>query len=246
MLHQYVGLDATQVEALAARQHRDRHFADLGGGEDEFGVFRRLFQRLQEGVERRGRQHVHFVDDVDLVARAGRRITDAVVDLTHVIDAGMGRGIHFQHIHVPAFHDRLTLQPGYRHMDGRALHRPVRQFVVQRPGENSRRRGFTDPAHAGQNPGLRNPAGFERVGNSPDHGVLADQVLEAGRTVLPRQYAIRLARLKAAAGIGAILMGATGIVGRHIGGRLGWGASVSHRSIDPQLSVSRSRLAEQW
>jgi hypothetical protein len=31
-------LDAAQVEALAARQHRHRHLADLGGGEDELDV----------------------------------------------------------------------------------------------------------------------------------------------------------------------------------------------------------------
>ena len=44
-------VDAAQVEALAARQHRHRNFSDLGGGEDEFCVRRRLLQRLQEGVE---------------------------------------------------------------------------------------------------------------------------------------------------------------------------------------------------
>ncbi len=40
---------------------------------------RRLLQRLQEGVEGRRRQHVDFVDDVDLVARAGRRVAHAVM-----------------------------------------------------------------------------------------------------------------------------------------------------------------------
>ncbi len=45
-------LDAAEVEALAARQHRHRHLADLGGGEDELHVRRRLLERLQEAVER--------------------------------------------------------------------------------------------------------------------------------------------------------------------------------------------------
>ena len=107
--HQHVGIDPAQVETLAARQHRHRDFADFGGGEHEFGVLRRLLQRLQEGVEGRRRQHVDFVDDVDLVARAGRRVAHAVVDLADVVDAGMGRGVHFQHVHVPAFHDRLAM-----------------------------------------------------------------------------------------------------------------------------------------
>ena len=109
MPHQHVGLDPAEVKTLAARQHRDRDFADFGGGEHEFGVLRRLLQRLQERVEGRRRQHVDFVDDVDLVAGAGRRIAHAVIDLAHVVDAGMGRGVHFQHVHVPAFHDRLAM-----------------------------------------------------------------------------------------------------------------------------------------
>ena len=41
-------LDAAQVEALAARQDRHRHLADLGGGEDELHMRRRLFERLQQ------------------------------------------------------------------------------------------------------------------------------------------------------------------------------------------------------
>ena len=53
MLDQQRRIDAAQIEALAARQHRDRHLADLGGGEDELGVRRRLFQRLEQRVEGR-------------------------------------------------------------------------------------------------------------------------------------------------------------------------------------------------
>jgi hypothetical protein len=48
----HLGLDPAQVEALAARQHRDRHLADLGGGEDELHMRGRFLQRLQQRVER--------------------------------------------------------------------------------------------------------------------------------------------------------------------------------------------------
>ncbi len=61
-------LDAAQVEALAAREHRHRHLADFGRREQEFHMRRRLFQRLQQAVEGGGGEHVHFVDDVDLGA----------------------------------------------------------------------------------------------------------------------------------------------------------------------------------
>ena len=95
MPDQKIAVHAPKIEPLTPRQHRDRHFSDLGGREDELGVRRRLFQRLQQRVERRRRQHVHFVEDVDLVARAHRRIADRVVDLPHVVDAVMRGRVHF-------------------------------------------------------------------------------------------------------------------------------------------------------
>ena len=38
----------------------------FSGGEHEFCVRRRFFQRLQQGVEGIDRYHMHFVDDNDL------------------------------------------------------------------------------------------------------------------------------------------------------------------------------------
>jgi len=151
---------------------------------------------FQKRVERRGREHVDFVDDVDLVASARWRISHAIADLAHVVDAGVGRRVHFQHVHVPAFHDRLAMHAHHRHVDGRPLHRTIRQFVIQRPGENPRGRGLSDPAHPGQNPCLRNPAGFERVRNGADHGILADQILETGGAVFARQHAVMFSGLR--------------------------------------------------
>ncbi len=66
---QFVGGDAPEIEALAARQDGDRHLADLGRREDELHMLRRLLQGLQQAVEGRLGEHVHFVDDIDLVGR---------------------------------------------------------------------------------------------------------------------------------------------------------------------------------
>ncbi len=217
MRHQHIGLDAAQVETLAARQHRDRHLPDLGGGENEFRMLRRLFQRFQKRVEGCGGEHMDFVDDVDLVARARRRVAHAVIDLTHIVDAGVGGGVHFQHVHVTAFHDCLTMHAEFRHMDRRPLHRPIRQLIVQRARQNPGGGGFADAADPGQDPGLRNAAGFERVGDGAHHGLLADQILEACGAVFSRQYAIGLAGFRR-----------TGIVGIVRGqGR----ASIIHRKV---------------
>ena len=60
-----------QAELQAARQHGDGQLLRVRGREQEFDVRRRLFERLQQRVEGMVRQHVHFVDEVHLVAPAG-------------------------------------------------------------------------------------------------------------------------------------------------------------------------------
>ncbi len=71
-------------------------------------MFRRFFKRLQESVERLVRQHVHLVNEVHLVAATRGRILDVIRQLTHIINAGPGRGVDFNQIHKPAFLDLLA------------------------------------------------------------------------------------------------------------------------------------------
>ena len=87
MPDQQIAVDAAQIETLAARQDSDRHLADFGGREHEFGVRWRLFQRLQQRIEGLRREHMHFIEDIDFVARRYRRITHRIVDLAHIVDA---------------------------------------------------------------------------------------------------------------------------------------------------------------
>ena len=107
-----------QVEALAARQHGDRDLADFGRRENELHMRRRLLERLQQAVEGLRRQHVDFVDDVDLVARRHRRIAHLLDDLADVVDAGVGGGVHLDDVDMAAFHDRLAVLAENREIDG--------------------------------------------------------------------------------------------------------------------------------
>ena len=52
----------TGVE-LATRQNRYRNLANFRGGENEFDVRRRLFQRFKQRIKGVAREHVHFVND---------------------------------------------------------------------------------------------------------------------------------------------------------------------------------------
>src|SRR5947209_18638295 len=163
MLYQQPGIDAPQVESLAARQYGDRDLADLGRGKNEFRVWRRLLQRLEQSVEGLRRQHMNFVQDVDLVARADRRIADRVVDLAHVIDAVVGGSIHLDDVDVPTLHDGLAVHADDGHLDGGAGDGTVRELVIERAREDARRRGLAHAAHAGEYPSLRQAVGVESV-----------------------------------------------------------------------------------
>ena len=163
------------------------------------------------------RQHVHFVEDVDLVARRHRRVADGVVDLAHIVDAVVRGGVHFQDVGMAAFHDRLVVHAQRRHGDGRLRHGTVRQFVIERARQNPRRRGLADAAHAGEDPGLRDAPRLEGVRDRAHHGVLADQVVEVRRPVLARQHAI------------AGTFGGIGV------GRC-WGLALAHGRIRPAPS----------
>src|SRR5205823_1181428 len=91
-----------EVEPLAAREDCDRNLLNLGRGEDEFDVRRRFFERLQERVERLAREHVDFVDDVDLVPAAGRAGGDLLADGPHVVDAAVAGPVDLAHVDVVA------------------------------------------------------------------------------------------------------------------------------------------------
>ena len=58
--------DAPQIVALAAREDRHRDFVRLRRREHEEDMGRGFFQGLQQSVEGRRTQHMHFIDDVIL------------------------------------------------------------------------------------------------------------------------------------------------------------------------------------
>jgi hypothetical protein len=194
-------LDPAQVEALAARQHGDRDLADFRGGEDEDHVLRRLLQGLQQAVEGLPREHVDLVDDVDLGARRDRSVAHALDQLADVVDAGAAGRVHLDHVDVAVPGDGGAVLAGSAGLGaGAAL--AVRADAVEGAGEDARGRRLAHAAHAGEDVGLGDAPGRDRVAEGTDRGLLADQVGEAGRAVLAGEHP----------------------VGRRLGGLLGAGA----------------------
>ena len=180
MIGDQVCRNAVEIEALAAAQDRRQNFLRLGRRENELHVRRRLFQRLEQRVERGGRKHVHFVDEIDLVTAFGRRVTHVVAQLAHVFDAVIARAVDLDDVEAVAAGDLLAVIAHAARRHGRSFH------AVERLGQNSRGRGFTDAARSDEQIGVREP-------------VLLDRVLERARDVrLPDQIV---------KGLGAIFSG---------------------------------------
>src|SRR5262249_32431447 len=173
--------DAGEVEALAARQDGQRNLLYVGGRENEFDMFGRLLQGLQQGVEGLGRQHMNFIDNIDLVARAAGAVLDVAADLAPFVNAAVAGAVDLEHVDVIAAGDALAdfaLAAGRR---GRAVD------AVERFRQDAGRGRFADAAGAGEEVGVGDAVAFQGVGQGAGDGVLADEVGEGLRPVAPRQ-----------------------------------------------------------
>ena len=167
--------DASEIEALAAAEDGHRDLVDLGGGEDEVHIGRRLFEGLQQCVEGLGGEHVDFVDDVDFVAVALRSIADAVAELADFADATVGGTVDLDDVDGGAALDLragVTAAAGARRGPG---------DTVERHGDDACRGGLSDAAGTCEQHGVGHALQVNGVGKCPRHMVLAREVGEGLR-----------------------------------------------------------------
>ena len=87
-----------EIEALTAADYGVEQLLGVGGREDEDYVSRWLFEGLEQSVEALLGDHVHFVDDVDLVARPLRRVLHLLDQVADVVDAVVGSSINLDQV----------------------------------------------------------------------------------------------------------------------------------------------------
>ena len=105
--------DTVEIEALAAREDGLQNLLRVGGAQHKDHVRRRLLERLEQRVERRRREHVDLVDDIDLVLATHRGKVDGVDNLlAHIVHARAACGIELVDIGVVALGDELALLAG--------------------------------------------------------------------------------------------------------------------------------------
>jgi hypothetical protein len=179
-----LGQQPLQIELQAARQHRHRQLLRVGGGEQKLHVRRRLFQRLQQRVERVLGQHVHLIDQVHLEASPRWCVLGVLDHLAHVVDTGVAGRIDFQQVHETTFVHRRADRTLAAGVGG------LTTFAVQRLGENARNRGLADTAGAGEQVGVVHAAGIQRIGERAHHMFLPDQLGEFAGAPLACEYLI--------------------------------------------------------
>jgi len=147
-------------------------------------VRRRFLKRLEQGVERVRRQHVHLVDEVHLVAAAGGRVLHVVEQLASVVHLGARGGIDLDQIDEPPLVDLAaggTLAARRRAESG---------FAVQALSEDAGDGGFADTPCPREQKGVVHPIGGQGVGERLQHVLLACELLEALRTPLAGQCGV--------------------------------------------------------
>ena len=163
---------APEVEALAPGEHGGDHFPGVRRREDEVHVGRRLFERLQQGVEGLLGQHVHFVDDVDLVLALAGGVLDALEQMRpDLFDPVVGRAVDLQDVDAASFRDFPAERAGVAGRHRRAFD------AVQGLGQDAGRGRLAHAAGSGEEVGMGDLARlngvFQRGGDVflPDHAV---------------------------------------------------------------------------
>lgn len=99
MVDNVLALDALEIENLAARENRGDNLMLFGGGQDEFGVSRGLFESFEESIESLRGKHVNLIDDIHFVFAGLRGHLNLLHKLADVVDTIVGSGIELEDIH---------------------------------------------------------------------------------------------------------------------------------------------------
>ncbi len=143
--------DATEIEALAARDDGGQHFVRLSGGQHEDDVWRRLLQRLEQRIEGRRGQHMDLVDHVDFVAAAAAHQVGVLAQLADVVHTGIRGGVYLDDVRRVAGHD---LAAGEAFVARLAV---ARVGAVDRLGQQARRTGLAGAARPTEEIGVGEP-----------------------------------------------------------------------------------------
>src|SRR6266852_9243617 len=147
-------------------------------------MVRRLFEGFEQGIEGRRREHVYFVNDVDLEARHGRGVLARLAQLPDLFDAVVAGAVYLEYIEGTALGDLNA-----------ALVFLVEIHLwsaggIEAFGENAGDGCFSGPARPAKNVSVSDALLFDGVGQRLGDVFLTHDVVETLRAVLAGDYLI--------------------------------------------------------
>ena len=182
---QFLQREQTEIEALTARQDGPRDLHRLGGGEDEVHVLGRFLERLEKGVERTLRQHVHLVDDEHALLARGGLVLRVLAELADVVDTGVAGSVDLEHVEKIALSDAHTTRARSAGLGRGPL------VAVQRLRQQAGHGGLATTARAGEQVGMGHATARDGIGERGGDVLLPHHLLEGLRPPLPGQDLIR-------------------------------------------------------
>ena len=180
--HDLLDGKAAKVEALTTRLDGLGNLMRIGRAQHEDDMLGRLFERLEQRVERRRRQHVHLVDDVDLETAARRGKPHAPDDfLAHVVNARATCGIELEDVGVRTLRDLEALRAGAVGLT------VLGRLAQERLGKQACRRGLARSARPAEQVRMGNRALRDSVDERLLDMLLTNDVGEHLGTVLTVQ-----------------------------------------------------------
>src|SRR3990172_665060 len=148
------------------------YFLRLCRGENKENVRRGLFEGLEQGVKRLVREHVDFVDDVDLVFAAHGGVPDGFAQFTNMLYASVRGAVYLDNVHGGA---GRGLAAGVTHAAGS---RCGAVLAVERFCQDTGSGRLSHAPGAGEQERVRKPVGGDRVLERARDVFLADHVLK--------------------------------------------------------------------
>ena len=130
------------------------------------------------------REHVHFVDQVHLVAGARGRVGHVVDQFPRVLDLGARGRVHLDQVDAAAFGNFQAARTGAAGRGADAA------FAVETAGEDARDGGLAHTAGAGKQIGVVETITVQRMAQRLQYVLLTDQGVKCGRTPFSRQHLI--------------------------------------------------------
>ena len=177
---QFISWYQLKIVTLTPRQNRVRQFMRFGGRQHKRHVWRRLFQRLEQRIKRLGREHVNFVDDVNLFAQHRRLVTHRFGQFTDCINATIARAVHLDVIDRRTSSDTRARATSATRLRGRAI------FTVERFANNASQRGFAAAARAAKQKRVVDPTAGKCIAQRPRDVLLTHDFRERRRSILTR------------------------------------------------------------